>query len=253
MTIPHPDPTASVLIIGNEILSGQTDDANLHYLAQRLQSLGIYLQEVRVILDLEEDIVAAVNDCRKKYSYVFTTGGIGPTHDDITAAAVACAFEVPLICNKEAADRLFDHYSNRSALYSRMKMSEMPHGAELIDNPVSAAPGFRMDNVFVLAGVPRIMQAMFENLIPHLKQGRPRYTKIIFARISEGLIAQDLADIQKEHPDIEIGSYPRWIQIGDHGVRIVVKGYCENTAELVQNKVVKMFIQYGGEPELLSA
>jgi molybdenum cofactor synthesis domain-containing protein len=245
-------PTASIIVIGNEILSGQTQDVNIHFLARRLHDLGILLMEARIIADIEEDIIAAANACRQRYTYVFTTGGIGPTHDDITAAAIARAFELPLVCNREAAKRLFQRYPSHEAQNARMKMSEMPEGATLIDNPLSTAPGFQVENVFVMAGIPSIMQAMFESIASTLKHGPKRHVRIIAGHVGEGLIAHALAQIQQDHPDIEIGSYPSWLKAGDKGLRIVLRGYCLDELTTAQDKVMQVFQSHGDLPELLT-
>jgi molybdenum cofactor synthesis domain-containing protein len=248
-------PSAAVIIIGNEILSGQTEDANLNYLARRLNDLGILLKEARIVLDVEDEIVHAVNSCRHRYTYVFTTGGIGPTHDDITAAAVARAFHVPVICNLEAANRLMEEspaITPTTPFNARMKMAEMPHGSTLIYNSVTRTPSFFIENVFVLAGIPRIMQAMFEATVPYLQQGPRRHTCIISGRINEGLIAHDLNQIQQDHPHVEIGSYPRWLPTGGQEVHIVMKGYSREEVSTVQEKVMQMFYHHGSQPEIIA-
>jgi molybdenum cofactor synthesis domain-containing protein len=164
-------PTASVLIIGNEILSGRTPDANLAYIAKKLAGIGVKLCEARVVPDIEADIVKAVNELRAHYTYVITTGGIGPTHDDITASSVAKAFGKKLIEHPEARTRLMAYYTETSINPARLRMAMIPEGADLIDNPISAAPGFRVENVYVLAGVPGIMQAMMDQIAATMKHG----------------------------------------------------------------------------------
>ena len=174
--------TACVLVIGNEILSGRTKDANLAWLAVELNKLGVRLMEARVIPDVEETIVATLNEVRARFDYVFTTGGIGPTHDDITAACVARAFAVPLVRNPEAVRRLQAHYANPADLNeARLRMANAPEGATLIDNPVSKAPGFRIGNVHVMAGIPVIMQAMFDGIRHTLVGGSPMLSRTINA------------------------------------------------------------------------
>jgi molybdenum cofactor synthesis domain-containing protein len=214
--------TACVIIIGNEILSGRTRDANLVYLATALGEIGIRLMEARVIRDDEDAIVATVNACRSVYDYVFTTGGIGPTHDDITAASIAKAFAVPLIRHPQAMALLSQHYRPDEFNEARQRMADIPEGAELIDNPVSRAPGFQIANVFVLPGVPMIMRAMFDGLRPRLKGGAPVLSRTISAYTTEGSIAAALTDIQARHPLVEIGSYP-FIRSGRFGVSLVVR------------------------------
>lgn len=200
--------TAALVIIGNEILSGRTQDANLAFLATELNEVGIQLREVRVVPDAEADIVEAVNALRAKHDHVFTTGGIGPTHDDITSASIAKAMGVPYGRHPEAERRLLAYYPPEKVNPARMKMAETPEGAELIDNPVSVAPGFTIGNVHVLPGVPSILQAMWAGLKPRLKGGAVVQSKTITVFCPEGEIAKPLAEIQARHPTVEIGSYP---------------------------------------------
>ena len=202
--------TACLVIIGNEILSGRTQDANLAYLAKRLNDIGIQLREARVIPDIEETIVETVNTVRAQYDYVFTTGGIGPTHDDITAASIAKAFGVKIHRNPEAERILRQHYTTEQINEARLKMADVPEGSVLLDNPVSAAPGFRVSNVYVMAGVPKIMQAMVDAIIPELKGGASVLSLTVSTDLPEGDIAAGLTDIQSRYPDIEIGSYPMY-------------------------------------------
>ena len=244
-------PTACIIVIGNEILSGQTEDTNLNYLARRLQELGILLQEARFVSDVENDIIKAIHDTRDNYTYIFTTGGIGPTHDDITASSIAKAVDKPLVCNLDAATLLRQHYPNNSLLKTRLKMSEMPQDCGLILNPLSAAPGFCVDNIYVLAGVPRIMQAMFEGVVPSLRHGPQRHVSMIFDHIAESIIATDLENIQNDFSDIEIGSYPHWMKQGDDGIRIVIKGYQLDKVMATQDRVMTMFQSHGGNPEII--
>ena len=215
--------TAALLIIGNEILSGRTVDANLPYLATFLGKLGIRLLEVRVVPDIETEIVEAVNTLRRKMDYVFTTGGIGPTHDDITAAAIAEAFGRDLIRHPEAERRLVAFYPPERRTAARMKMADTPEGAELIDNPVSVAPGFIVENVHVMAGVPKIMQAMLDELKPRLVGGAVLRSRTLVVFAGEGDMALGLAEIQHRYPDLEIGSYP-FFRMDKPGTSIVVRG-----------------------------
>ncbi|MBM3516588.1 MAG: competence/damage-inducible protein A [Alphaproteobacteria bacterium] len=218
----EPAPTASVIVIGNEILSGRTQDTNLAYLAAGLVAQGIRLSEARIVPDSEAAIVGAVNACRARDDYVFTTGGIGPTHDDITAAAMAKAFGVPLRLDPEAYRRLQVHYGRADINAARLRMAHVPEGARLIDNPVSAAPGFQLGNVYVLAGVPRIMQAMFDGLRRGLRRGPAIYSRTITADLPEGEMAAPLAAVQERFPEVEIGSYPYFRQ-GRLGASIVLR------------------------------
>jgi molybdenum cofactor synthesis domain-containing protein len=222
-------PTACIIIIGNEILSGRTQDKNVAWLAHELNEAGIRLSEVRVIPDTEQVIIDTVNYCRKLFTYVFTTGGIGPTHDDITSAAIAKAFNLPFVRHPEAERRLLAHYTPDQVNAARMKMADMPQGAQLISNPVSIAPGFRVENVYVLAGVPSIMQAMFDSLRHGLRGGAKMLSKTISAYITEGMIAEKLSVLQNNYPEVEIGSYP-FIRDGKLGVSLVAR--CTDCAKL---------------------
>jgi len=214
--------TACLLIIGNEILSGRTADANLAYIGRRCDELGVPLVEARVIPDVEETIVAAVNTCRAAFDYVFTTGGIGPTHDDITAAAVARAFGVVVERNSEAVAAMDAYYEPGRLNDARLKMADIPAGAALIPNSVSGAPGFQLENVFVLPGVPMIMQAMFEAITDRLTGGRPVLSASIRTDLREGALATGLGRIQADHPDAAIGSYP-YFRHGSLGVNLVIR------------------------------
>lgn len=215
--------TASLIIIGNEILSGRTVDANLPHLARKLGEIGVRLAEARVVSDDEGEIVEAVNICRAKHDYVFTTGGIGPTHDDITAAAIARAFGLPFGRHPEAEKLLLDYYPPEKVNEARMSMADMPDGATLIDNPVSIAPGFRVENVHVLAGVPKIMQAMLDNILPTLKGGDTVLSRSVTVFMPEGELALHLSKLQDDHPGLDIGSYPFFGAAGP-GSTIVFRG-----------------------------
>lgn len=206
------NPTACLIIIGNEILSGRTQDKNLAHLAKTLNEQGVLLREARIVPDVENAIIEAVNSCRAQYDYVFTTGGIGPTHDDITSAAVAKAFGVKIIRHPEAERVLRAHYQGGEVNDARLKMAEIPETAELIDNPVSSAPGFKIGNVFVFAGVPRIMQAMLDAVKYTLKTGPTVQMRSITCSLPEGDIAQGLNEIQDRFKEVEIGSYPYFKQ-----------------------------------------
>ena len=199
---------ASLIIIGNEILSGRTQDKNLSYLANWLNEIGIQLSEVRVIRDEEEIIVETVNHLKSVYDYVFTTGGIGPTHDDITSLCIAKAFDVELEVNSGALSILKEYYKDGELTDARMKMTMMPKGSELIENPISRAPGFKMENVFILAGIPSIMQGMLEGARKYLKGGDIVKSKSIDVFTPESTVADVLTNLQKKYTDVEIGSYP---------------------------------------------
>lgn len=199
--------TAGFIMIGDEILSGRTQDKNLNFLAKNLTAFGITLREVRVIPDVATEIIEAINSLRKKYDYIFTSGGIGPTHDDITSAAVAQAFDTKLILHKTAEEILRKHYGDQLN-EARLKMAYIPQGASLLDNPVSSAPGFRIENVFVMAGVPKIFEAMYEAATKELVGGKKTQSQEISTELTEGFIARDLEDLQKRYPQVTMGSYP---------------------------------------------
>ena len=239
--------TACVIVIGNEILSGRTRDANLPYLARRLSELGIQLREARIIPDVEEVIAATINACRARYTYVFTTGGIGPTHDDITAQAVARAFGVELEYHAEAVALLESQYAGRELNEARMRMARVPAGGSLIRNPVSLVPGFQIENVFVMAGVPMIMEAMFEGLRDRLVGGEPVLTRTIAAHLAEGQIAGGLAQVQERYPEIAIGSYPYYRQ-GRFGVNIVLRGTEMARLDAAAGEVAELMRRLGVEP-----
>jgi len=239
--------TACVLVIGNEVLSGRTQDANINYLASELTKLGIQLAECRIIRDIEDEIVNTVNQCRAKYTYVFTTGGIGSTHDDITAQSVAKAFGLEFGINPEAERILLAHYGDK-ANESRMRMAMTPVGAHLIDNPVSTAPGFRVENVYVMAGVPVIARAMFDGVKGTLAGGKMMVSKTVSTiGVSEGMIAVELGDVAKAHADVDIGSYP-FLKMGKFGTNLVVRGENMNLVEAACADLRAMITAAGGEP-----
>jgi molybdenum cofactor synthesis domain-containing protein len=202
--------TAAALVIGDEILSGRTKDKNIGYIAEHLTAIGIQLREVRVVPDDEAEIVAAVNALRTRYTYVFTTGGIGPTHDDITAESVAKAFGVPIDVDERALALMKPYYEARGMELTpaRLRMARVPQGAVLIENSVSVAPGFMLGNVIVLAGVPSIMQVMLDAATKHLKTGKKMMTAVIELERPEGDVADLYGEHQKRYPDVMMGSYP---------------------------------------------
>ena len=216
--------TACLLIIGNEILSGRTKDANLQFLAVELNAIGVRLTEVRVIPDIEQTIVDTVNEVRRKFDYVFTTGGIGPTHDDITADCIAKAFGVGISEHPEAVARMSKHYGD-PALFTpaRRRMARVPHGGTLVDNPVSVAPGFQMENVFTFAGIPSVMQGMFHAMKHRLSGGAPVVSRTVRTNLPEGVIAEPLGALQKRFEDLDIGSYPAF-RNGKPSVSLVLRG-----------------------------
>jgi molybdenum cofactor synthesis domain-containing protein len=216
-------PTAAVLLIGDELLSGRTQDSNLAYIAKFLAAYGIDIREARVVPDLEEEIVAALNALRGRYTYVFTTGGIGPTHDDITTDAVGRAFGAKIDYHPEALALLAPRYKPGEFNEMRRRMARIPDGATLIRNSVSTAPGFQIANVFVMAGVPLIMRAMLEDIGPRLARGRVVISQTLAVEVGEGRIAPALARIQLDHPGVAIGSYPAFTNDGPR-VQLVVRG-----------------------------
>ncbi len=239
--------TACLIVIGNEILSGRTKDANLSYIAEGLGEMGIRLREARVIPDVDETIVEVVNECRARYDYVFTTGGIGPTHDDITADAVARAFGVELEFHPDAVALLKAALQGRELNEARMRMARIPVGGTIIDNPVSSAPGFQIGNVFVLAGVPMIMRAMFDGLAHRLVGGAPMLSRSVAAELAEGQIAAGLGRIQDDHEDVEIGSYPYYRQ-GRFGVSIVLRATDQARLDAAAGQVAELMRELGAEP-----
>jgi molybdenum cofactor synthesis domain-containing protein len=208
--MPDAAPTAAALIIGDEILSGRTKDKNIGFIADTLTDIGVDLMEVRIVADIEEAIVEAVQALSERYDFVLTSGGIGPTHDDITADAVARAFGLPIGIDQRAVDVLLPYWANRGIEpnEARLRMARIPQGATLIENRVSAAPGFRVKNVFVMAGVPAIMQAMMDEVVKELRAAQPVLSETIEAHRGEGDIAAPAAAVQAAHPEVRIGSYP---------------------------------------------
>lgn len=215
--------TAGLIVIGNEILSGRTLDKNTQYIGVKLNEVGVTLAEVRIIPDIQATIIDAVRDFSARFDYVFTTGGIGPTHDDITSASMAAAFDVPWEENAEARAILLAHYGEVELTEARLRMAKIPAGAILIPNPVSSAPGFQIKNVHVMAGVPRIMQAMLDHVLPTLAGGAPVASVTVTANIAESKLASDLAALQEAFPALDIGSYPNF-RDGELGVSAVMRG-----------------------------
>jgi molybdenum cofactor synthesis domain-containing protein len=233
--------TAAMVVIGDEILSGRTKDRNIGHLADIMTAIGIDLKEVRIVPDEEDEIVAAINALRARYTYVFTTGGIGPTHDDITADAVAKAFGVPCEYDAKAYAMLEESYAQRAMDFTdaRKRMARMPRGAAHIDNPVSIAPGFRIGNVHVMAGVPAIFQAMLDNVVPTLKTGAKLLSATVQCPFGEGTIGGPLAQIQKAHPDTIIGSYPKYLD-GKFWTELVVRAREATALEAARVEVEAM-------------
>jgi molybdenum cofactor synthesis domain-containing protein len=216
--------TAGVLVIGDEILSGRTKDKNIGFIAEYLTNIGIDLKEVRIVADDEADIVAALNALRARYTYVFTTGGIGPTHDDITADSVAKAFGVSIDHRPEVVERFRERYKNPGELNeARLRMTRIPADAELIQSATILAPGFRIDNVIVMAGVPSIMQAMMDIVAPTLQAGERMLSESVRGNCREGDIGTPLRAIAEAHPDTTIGSYPFLDENGKPNTSLVVR------------------------------
>jgi len=238
--------TAALVIIGDEILSGRTQDANLAYLAKWLNMQGIRLKEARVVADEQPAIVAAVNACRAAHDYVFTTGGIGPTHDDITVDAIAAAFGVAVVIHPRAEALLRDYYGERIN-DKRLRMARVPDGAELIEGKASAAPGVRIDNVFIMAGVPRIMQGMLEVINGHLEGGDPVLSRTIGARIAESVVADLLQQVETDIEGIQVGSYPFW-RDGVIGSNFVVRSTSAHQMNLAADAILKGIRGLGVEP-----
>ncbi|HHK73573.1 MAG TPA: competence/damage-inducible protein A [Rhizobiales bacterium] len=238
MTSSHSEPvvTAAVLVIGDEILSGRTRDRNLAFLAGYLTEIGMELREARVVADQERAIVDAVNALRQRYDYVFTTGGIGPTHDDITAISIARAFDTPLSEHEEALAILRRHYGEKGLTPARRLMARIPEGGELIDNPVSKAPGFMIGNVIVTAGVPEICQAMVLAVTPRLRKGRKMLSRSLRIDGKESEIAGLLAQHQALSDQVSIGSYP-FFREGHFGVVIILRGTSEPEVERVRRSL----------------
>jgi molybdopterin-biosynthesis enzyme MoeA-like protein len=240
------DKTACLIIIGNEILSGRTRDKNLAHLGQRLDELGIRLNEARVVADEEAEIIAAVNDCRARFDYVFTSGGIGPTHDDITTASVARAFGVEVCEHPAARQRLVDYYADQELTAARLKMASVPQGATLIDNALSAAPGFQLENVYVLAGIPSVFQAMIDWLADRLDGGQPMLSRSLSTNLREGQLAEGLGQLQTRYADISIGSYP-WFEDGRFGVSVVCRGTDAARLDALNSELETLVREGGGD------
>ena len=230
--------SASVLVIGDEILSGRTQDTNSNYIAKKMAEIGIDTSEIRVIPDIKEVIIDSVNELRKKNDYLFTTGGIGPTHDDITAESIALAFGVKIELNESAFSVLKKYYEEIGSPFNevRQRMARIPVGATLIENPVSKAPGFKIENVFVFAGIPKIMIAMLENSLKFLHKGNIVHSQSVKVDAVEGDIADTLSLMDSEDSDLKIGSYPFFNSKVDFGVNVVIKSVDKDKLSKSVNK-----------------
>ncbi|MBN8534527.1 MAG: competence/damage-inducible protein A [Rhizobiales bacterium] len=232
--------SAALLVIGDEILSGRTKDKNIGYIAEYLTNSGIDLREVRVVPDIEEEIVAAINTLRARYTYLFTTGGIGPTHDDITADCVAKAFDVSIDVDPRAVEVMLERYKPEELNEARLRMARIPAGADLIENPISKAPGFMIGNVIVMAGVPNIMQAMLDHVAPRLRTGtRVLARSVDAAGLGEGIYAAGLGALAVEHQSVSIGSYPAF-QSGGFRNQIVLRSRDEAALDLAEKAVIAL-------------
>jgi molybdenum cofactor synthesis domain-containing protein len=239
--------TAAVLVIGDEILSGRTQDSNSSHIARFLGALGIDLKEIRVVPDIEAEIVAGLNALRSRYDLIFTTGGIGPTHDDITADAVARAFAVGIGYHPEAYALLEARYKPGEFNDMRKRMARIPHGASLIKNTASVAPGFHIGNVYVMAGVPAVMRAMLDAIAPTLPRGTEMTVATVSATIPEGAIAIGLAEIQKAHADVSVGSYP-FYNDGGPGTQLVTRGRDPKSVEQAAQEIEALVKSLGVTP-----
>ena len=237
--------TACVLIIGNEILSGRTQDTNLQHIAQVLGEQGVRVREARVIADVEDEIVSAVNGARAKFDYVLTTGGIGPTHDDITADCIAEAFGVPLVISEEIAAVIGQRPAPAEVMESRMRMARIPEGAGLIDNPTGGPQGFCIGNVYVMAGIPAVMRAMLSTV--SLAGGKVVRSGSVTAYLGESQVATGLTALQEEHPDVDIGSYP-FSRDGRYGTTLVIRGTDAGELNHVLDQVAELIRAGGEEP-----
>jgi molybdenum cofactor synthesis domain-containing protein len=236
--MPQEEVTAALLVIGDEILSGRTKDKNIGFVADHCNQIGIRLKEIRVVADDEAAIISAVNELRRTYTYIFTTGGIGPTHDDITADSVARAFGVPIDVDQRAVALLRERYAEADLTPVRLRMARIPEGAELIENSVSKAPGFKIGNVIVMAGVPAIMEAMLLAVTPRLKTGPKLLSDSIRVNVPEGQIAAPLAACQRTFPDVAMGSYP-FFENGRHGTNLVLRSTEVGRLRLAKSDLIR--------------
>lgn len=238
-----PNPTAAMLVIGDEILSGRTRDANMYHLAGELAEVGINLCEARVVSDQPEAITSAVQALSQGYDHVFTSGGIGPTHDDITADCVAAAFDRSIDVREDARALLTEHYqrSGTELNAARLRMARIPEGATLIDNPVSVAPGFIIENVYVMAGVPSVFRAMVETILPTLTGGAPLISETLRLELGEGDIAGPLGELAQKYPDLSMGSYPFHMKSGVYGANVVIRGKDGATVRDAIQKLAQAF------------
>ena len=239
-------PTAAVLLIGNELLSGRTEDANLNYIARRLNDVGIKLTESRVVRDDETAVADALNTLRAQYTYVFTTGGIGPTHDDITHQCVAKAFKVALETRDDVVEMINASYDKSRMTKATYNMAQYPVGADTVLTSASSIPVCRMENVFVLAGIPTVMQSMFESILPTLTHGETIYTKSVEVMLGEGKVSAELAKVQQKFPQVEIGSYP-FKREDKHGTSLVTRGTNREAVDKAHADITQFLTHLGAE------
>ena len=244
--------TAAIIVIGDEILSGRTQDTNSNFIAKNLLIEGIKLEEIVVIKDDKKTIIDRVKNFSEKYSYVFTTGGIGPTHDDITSESIAEAFKLKYEINEEAFKILNNYYPDGEFNESRQRMAKMPNGSELILNPITAAPGFKVNNVYVLPGVPEIMEKMFTELIKKIKKGKPKLVVTINTNLYESKIAIFLKDIQNNYKESSIGSYPYFnLAKKTGGVNIVISSWNMSSVQPIVDEILDMIKLNGGKSSIV--
>lgn len=247
--------TAGIILIGNELLSGDTTDANLSYIAKAVTSLGIHVKESIIIPDEEEEIIRVMRDYSKRFTYVLSTGGIGPTHDDITAGAVAKAFNRRLVLYPEIMEGFEKKYGPPAEdfLHARLQMATLPEDAILIPQTVATAPGFQVDNVFVLAGVPIIMRSMLDAVVQRLEKGKILVVRYVTLQVTEGKIAAGLAKIQKQYPDVQIGSYPHWIHEHPDSLKITVKGFDATSVDSAAKSIYDYCHTYDDTIQIIEA
>ncbi len=236
--------TAALVVIGDEILSGRTKDKNIGYIADHFTAIGIRLQEVRIVADIENDIIKAINELRNKYSYVLTTGGIGPTHDDITADSIAKAFGVPIDVDPRAVEMMLERYNKDQLNEARLRMARIPEGADLIDNIISRTPGFMIENVIVMAGIPNVMQVMLDAVTPKLRTGRTMLSTVVEVDAPEGELAEILKAAQDDFPDVAMGSYP-YFRNGLWGANLVLRNTTQNRLDSAEKALISMLKDKG--------
>ena len=242
--------TAAIIIIGDEILSGRTQDQNTGYIASHLSTSGITLCEVRIIADIQSHIIETVNTLRTQVDYVFTTGGIGPTHDDITADSIAKAFDVPIDIDERALVMMRERYKEKDLSGERLRMARIPAGASLIDNPISHTPGFVLENVIVMAGIPDIMQVMLDSVIPNLRTGLPFMTLTIRVIAPESLIANTLREVQDHFDDLTLGSYP-YIEDNVLGAHLVLRSVSQTSLSSARDILLENLRHEGLDPRVV--